>query len=490
MVSVATDAGARSLACRRTWWSLRALGRVVRAARPQLAVMSGQLAAGAGNLLFAVVLARVLAPGEYAASSRSSPCSCCCTSRRRRSAPPARCRPSGSSGSPPRVAVTGVAAGATIIAASGPLGDASGLDRPLRHRPRLAAPAAALLGLARGVAYGHEQLARVGASLVTEPAVRLGRRRRPGAGDRSARRGDRRRCLAGYAALAVCATAPPTRRTPDAAAVPTSERGRRRSLRAARRAAVGGPARRQPRARRRRGGSLRRAVDDRRRGVLRHRDDPAGADAGRRTRAGAGCGDRLRPDSSHRARRRRRRRSSSPGRSCGSAFGARYGDVACVVGAVPPGDGVARRASVSRWPAAPSTNRRRRTTSTAIAIGAAALLQAAAIVRWGDRAESVVAITLFTVAGLAVVVELPQRARWRRSSFTAVDRMRRRRRPHGGGDGRRCASSRPRVRVATSRGLWVDEAISVSQAQLPFGEMLADVARPTSTRRSTTSCCG
>lgn len=31
------------------------------------------------------------------------------------------------------------------------------------------------------------------------------------------------------------------------------------------------------------------------------------------------------------------------------------------------------------------------------------------------------------------------------------------------------------LRLATSRGLWVDEAISVRQAQLPFGEMIADV---------------
>ena len=38
---------------------------IVRAARPQLAVMSGQLAAGVGNLLYAVVLARVLDPGDY-----------------------------------------------------------------------------------------------------------------------------------------------------------------------------------------------------------------------------------------------------------------------------------------------------------------------------------------------------------------------------------------------------------------------------------------
>ncbi len=73
-----------------------------------------------------------------------------------------------------------------------------------------------------------------------------------------------------------------------------------------------------------------------------------------------------------------------------------------------------------------------------------------------------------------MVVELPNVARWRRSSFTVVERMRR--------DGDRsvvamvalCVAAAA-VRVATSRGLWVDEAISVSQAQLPFGEMLADV---------------
>ena len=36
------------------------------AVRPQLAVMSAQLVAGIGNLLFAVAVARVLDPGEYA----------------------------------------------------------------------------------------------------------------------------------------------------------------------------------------------------------------------------------------------------------------------------------------------------------------------------------------------------------------------------------------------------------------------------------------
>ena len=38
---------------------------LTRAMRPQLTVMSGQLVAGVGNLLFAVVMAHVLRPGEY-----------------------------------------------------------------------------------------------------------------------------------------------------------------------------------------------------------------------------------------------------------------------------------------------------------------------------------------------------------------------------------------------------------------------------------------
>ena len=89
----------------------------------------------------------------------------------------------------------------------------------------------------------------------------------------------------------------------------------------------------------------------------------------------------------------------------------------------------------------------------------------------GPSVDAVVATTLFTTAGLAVVLELPARRALAPTPCVASS------------DGRRdatlgrwsaCAPSPPRVRVATSRGLWVDEAISVSQAQLPFGEMLAD----------------
>jgi uncharacterized membrane protein len=97
-----------------------------------------------------------------------------------------------------------------------------------------------------------------------------------------------------------------------------------------------------------------------------------------------------------------------------------------------------------------------------------------AIVVWSDRAESVVAITLFTVATLAVVVELPNVVRWRPRHAIGVPAI------SGRGGGRwlglgvLCLVAAA-LRIATSRGLWVDEAISVRQAQLPLGTMLADV---------------
>jgi Dolichyl-phosphate-mannose-protein mannosyltransferase len=115
------------------------------------------------------------------------------------------------------------------------------------------------------------------------------------------------------------------------------------------------------------------------------------------------------------------------------------------------------------------------TTATAIAIGGAAIAEAAAIAVWADRAESVVAITLFTVASLAVVIELPNVTRWRPRRPLALPGF------LAGAEGRRvlamgalCVAAAA-VRTATSRGLWVDEAISVRQAALPFGAMLADV---------------
>ena len=90
--------------------------------------------------------------------------------------------------------------------------------------------------------------------------------------------------------------------------------------------------------------------------------------------------------------------------------------------------------------------------------------------------------------GSPIVLELPVRRAPRRH------RRRRRRRRVGARASRRwsaCASSPPASASRRRRGLWVDEAISVTQAQMPFGQMLAGHARRrTSTRRSTTPCSG
>ena len=92
-------------------------------------------------------------------------------------------------------------------------------------------------------------------------------------------------------------------------------------------------------------------------------------------------------------------------------------------------------------------------------------MELATITLWARSVEAVVATTLFTTAGLASVLELPRLAplvttRLRRPTTAATAAM-----------VALCALAGA-ARVATSRGLWVDEAISVSQAKLPFGEMI------------------
>jgi hypothetical protein len=123
----------------------RPRGAVVRAARPQLAVMSAQLIAGAGNLLFAVILARVLAPGEYASIVTFLALFVLLHVPSAALSAAGALSPERIEQLTGRVAVIGVAVGATIIAASGPLGNASGLDRPLVIALGLAAPAAVRL---------------------------------------------------------------------------------------------------------------------------------------------------------------------------------------------------------------------------------------------------------------------------------------------------------------------------------------------------------
>ena len=146
---------------------------LTRAMRPQLTVMGGQLVAGLGNLLFAVVMAHVLAPGEYAdvvsflalfvllhvpgvAVSAAGALDPDRLDRLR-----------------PRVFGVGLAVGAALVVGAPVISDVIGLPTSFVVLLGIAAPEAALLSMHRGLAYGRERLARVTSSLVAEAAVRV-----------------------------------------------------------------------------------------------------------------------------------------------------------------------------------------------------------------------------------------------------------------------------------------------------------------------------
>ena len=147
---------------------------IVVAARPQLAVMSGQLVAGLGNLLYAVILAHVLDPGDYADVVAFLAVYVLMHVPAAAFSAAGSLAPDRVDRLTPRIAVIGLITGLSIALMSGWIGELAGIDRALVLALAAAAPAAALLGLRRGVAYGHEQLGRVSASLVSEPAMRLG----------------------------------------------------------------------------------------------------------------------------------------------------------------------------------------------------------------------------------------------------------------------------------------------------------------------------
>jgi O-antigen/teichoic acid export membrane protein len=487
---------------------------VVRAARPQLAVMSGQLAAGAGNLLYAVVLARVLAPGDYSQVVAFLAVYVLMHVPAAAFSAAGALAPDRVDRLVPRLGVIGAAAALALAATSGWVAHLTGIDRPLVLGLAAAAPAAALLGVRRGIAYGHEQLGRVSASLVAEPAVRLG----VGvvlaaiAGPAGAAAGT---VLAGYAALAVCWTVP-ARRSEPRAAVPSR-------IAAATGASFVLMAVLQ---------SLDLLVATR---VL--DDDAAAQFAVLSTLGGAAffatatiplvlmpAAVRGRPHAAPTAL------ALTAGVGIGVAaagavlarpllattFGEEYRDVAHLVGPYLLAMALLGivRVEVARLAAERDAVA---VTRAGAAIAGAVLVELLGLAAFGTHVGAFVAVTLLTSTTLAVVIELPVLFGQRRAvtfaptaptGFTppasetsvppAAARAVALAPPVPFTPPRSVLSTaRPSlpallrdratlamaglclvataVRVATSRGLWVDEAISVSQAQLPLGEMLADV---------------
>ncbi len=443
---------------------------LTRAIRPQLTVMGGQLVAGLGNLLFAVVMAHVLLPGEYAdvvsflalfvllhvpgvAVSAAGALDPDRLDRLR-----------------PRVFAVGLAVGAALVVGSPVISHVIGLPTSFVVLLGIAAPEAALLSMHRGLAYGRERLTRVTTSLVAEAAVRVavGVSLAMTLGPIGAAMG----CvLAGYTGFAVCAIgrAPAVGRDPAAVRRTISSRGTlavalsfvaiavmqsidllvaNRVLSADDAAAfgvlstIGGaaffatatiPLVLMP-------------------AVRRGRDSAAQVAVALTAAVGLGVavvGAVLAPYYLPRT------------------FGEEYADLARLTG---PYLLAMALLGVIRVQLA-----RRGATSgervwTVAAILAALCAEGVADALWARSVDAVVATTLFSTAGLAVVLELPYIVR--RADTVVVSA---RRSAHAISAMVGLCVVATGVRVATSRGLWVDEAISVTQAQMPFGKMLQDM---------------
>jgi dolichyl-phosphate-mannose-protein mannosyltransferase len=171
----------------------------------QLLVAGGQLAAGVGNLAFSLVAARLLAPGAFADLSAFLALYLLVHV-------PAASLSAGSALSPAladalrgRALRIGAAVGAALALCSLPIAAALHLPTAMVLALAAAAPTAGLLALERGRLYGLGRPRRAAGSLLAEPAVRLGAGVALGAllGPAGAAAGV---TLAGWAALAVAHT--------------------------------------------------------------------------------------------------------------------------------------------------------------------------------------------------------------------------------------------------------------------------------------------
>jgi hypothetical protein len=147
--------------------------QVGRLAGEQLAVAAGQLGAGVGNLVFALVAARLLAPGAFAELAAFLALYLLIHV-------PAGSLSAGSALAPElaararrRALTAGLAVGGALAVLSVPLAALLDLSPALVLAAAAAAPTAGLLALDRGRLYGLGRRTRVVGSLLAEPAVRL-----------------------------------------------------------------------------------------------------------------------------------------------------------------------------------------------------------------------------------------------------------------------------------------------------------------------------
>ncbi|HEU4841361.1 MAG TPA: glycosyltransferase family 39 protein [Ilumatobacteraceae bacterium] len=452
--------------------------QLTRAVKPQVTVMGGQLAAGVGNLLFAVAMVHVLPTGEYAdvvaflALFVLLHVPGVALSAAGALAPDRLARLT------PRVAAIGAAVGIALVAGALPIGRLTGLPIALVGLLGVAAPAAGLVSLQRGLAYGREQHQRVMASLIADAGTRVvvGVPLALALGATGAAAGT---VVAGYAGLLVCTAPLPflARGVPAAATAPPA---------APRRVVT-------------RAGALTVGMSFVAIAVLQSADllvanrvlasDQAAAFGVLSTIGGAAFFATatiplvLMPSV---VKGRQHAATAAVALTAGvglavaaggallaplylpRAFGEEYADLGHLVG--PYLLAMALLGVVRVQLAGRSGRTGSERLWSLVAIGAAIATEVAVIAGWARSVDAVVATTLLSSAGLAIVIELPYLVR--RADATAVA-ARRSMQALWAMVGLCVVATG--VRMATSRGLWVDEAISVVQAQQPFGRMIAEM---------------
>lgn len=144
-----------------------------RIAAEQIAVAAAQLAAGAGNLAFAMVAARLLPPGDFARLSAFLALWLLLHLPAGSLSAGAAVRPGLASSSAGPALRLGLAGAAGAAAAAAPISRALGLPVPLMLALAASVPGAALLALRRGALYGSGRYRGLVSSMAMEPAVRL-----------------------------------------------------------------------------------------------------------------------------------------------------------------------------------------------------------------------------------------------------------------------------------------------------------------------------
>lgn len=151
----------------------RPLAQLLAAGRDQAIVAGGQVLAGIGNLVFVAVAARVLPPGAFGSLAAFVALLTAVHLPSAGLAAASALTPSGLAPLARRAVITGAVASVLVAVLASPVSAATGLPVAMVLALAAALPAAPLLGLQRGIAYGMGRHRAVVRSLLAEPAARL-----------------------------------------------------------------------------------------------------------------------------------------------------------------------------------------------------------------------------------------------------------------------------------------------------------------------------